>query len=328
MQHLRRTPGRLLLDRLPDGAQLRDVGGQIFLAGTLGGSAHDHAGVVGDNLLQDPLEPGALGVGQFAADTAHRATRNVHDEPAGDADLAGQPGSLVPSRVLGDLDRDRLSRFEGLLDALGPVRLTERLPVDFTGIQHGVTTLSDVDERRLHRRQHILYPSQVDVADQRLGRRAAGVVLDQDVVLEHRHLGEIVLLSHGHDAFHRLAAGEELGLGDDRWPTTPRLAALATALLLGFDPGRTLDRGDLVSAGSRRGVIRVAIRSVGAAATSPPTSGATIGVAVAVTVAVPIAIRVGFGRLVGGILGGVGTGGLRAIGTLVAFGALVAFGRL
>ena len=50
-----------------------DVAGELFLAGALGGGAHDDAGVLGGDLLEDAAQPGALGVGQLAADAGAAA---------------------------------------------------------------------------------------------------------------------------------------------------------------------------------------------------------------------------------------------------------------
>ena len=156
--------------------------------------------------------------GELAGDAAGGAVGHVDQEPAGQADLAGQPGALVADGVLGDLHQDRLARGQHRLDLAGlAVLVAERRPVDLTGVQHGVAALADVDERGLHRGQHVLHPAEVDVADQRGLRLAGDVVLDEDLVLEHarsgsgRRAGGSTIV-----AVDRLAAGQELGLADDR----------------------------------------------------------------------------------------------------------------
>jgi hypothetical protein len=75
----------------------------------LGRGADDDAGGVGNELLEQRLEPVALGVGQLAGDPGGGAVGHVDEEPAGQADLTGQPGALVADRVLGDLDQHGLA---------------------------------------------------------------------------------------------------------------------------------------------------------------------------------------------------------------------------
>src|SRR5690606_38073541 len=122
---------------------------------------------------------------------------------------------------------------------------TGRVPVHLTGVQHRVATLADVDEGRLHARQDVLHAAEVHVARHGALRRAGDVVLDRDAVLEHRDLGAVGQAPDHHDPIHALATGQELRLGDDRASPTG-LTALAAALTLGLEPGRTLDRGHLV----------------------------------------------------------------------------------
>jgi hypothetical protein len=62
-------------------------------------------------------------------------------------------------------------------------------------------------------------------------------VLDEHPVLENRDLGDVVLLADDHLALDRLAAGEELGLADDRRASATGVAALAAALLLRLQAG-------------------------------------------------------------------------------------------
>jgi hypothetical protein len=48
--------------------------------------------------------------------------------------------------------------------ALGPLARCPRLVLHVAPVQHGVLRRADVDERRLHARQHVLHPAEVDVA--------------------------------------------------------------------------------------------------------------------------------------------------------------------
>src|SRR6185312_6088008 len=130
-------------------------------------------------------------------------------EAAGQADLGGQPSALVTDRVLGDLDEHRVAAGERLLDLAGLALETGGVPVDLTGVQHGVAAAADVDERGFHARQHVLDAAEVDVADDRAAARRRDEVLDQHAVLEHTDLGAVAALADDHRAGHRLAAGQE-----------------------------------------------------------------------------------------------------------------------
>ena len=214
-------------------------------AGPLGRGTHDHARVLRHHLLQDLLEPGALGVGQLAADPGHGRAGNVDQVPAGQAHLAGQPGALVPDRVLGRLDQNRLAGLERRLDPLGLALESAGVEVDLSGVQDRVPALADVDERRLHGGQHVLHPAEIDVAHVGLVAGLVHVVLDQDPVLEHGDLGPVAALPDHHDPLDGLAPGQELRLGDDRRPAPAGFAALAPPLPLGLEPRGALDALDV-----------------------------------------------------------------------------------
>ena len=101
---------------------------------------------------------------------------------------------------------------------------------------------------------------EVDVADQRGGSRRRHEVLDDDAVFEHRDLGVPRALvrrlgadpvAHHHDPFDGLAAGQELGLGQDRWAAPSGVASVAAPLPLGLQPSGAVDALDL---GVRRAV--------------------------------------------------------------------------
>ena len=70
--------------------------------------------------------------------------------------------------------------------------------VHLAGVEHTVAAAADVDERRLHAREHVLHPPEVDVADHR-GRAGAGhVVLDEDVFFQDRDLVALTVLGDRH----------------------------------------------------------------------------------------------------------------------------------
>ena len=213
--------------------------------------------------------------------------------------------------VLRDLDEHALARGQHRLDlARLPVLVTQRRPVDLAGVEDGVAALADVDERRLHRRQDVLHPAEVDVADQRGLRLAGDVVLDEDLVLENRDLGDVVALADGHHPVDRLAAGEELRLADDGRPAPAGLPALATALLLGLEPGGAGDGGDLVLRGAgladpRGGLVGV-VAGLGAvlARTAAPAAAARAGRLGGLGVSDGLGrLVVGLGLAVGGLVG-------------------------
>ena len=285
-----------------------DVALELLLARTLGRGADDDAGVLGRDPLEDRLEPGALGVGQLAADAGHPAVGHVDQVAAGQADLAGEPRALVADRVLGDLHEDRLAGLERLLDRGGRALEAARVVVDLAGVEHGVAALADVDERRLHARQHVLHLAEVDVAGVRRRAGLGDVVLDQDVVLEHGDLGAVAGLAHDHDPVDGLAAGEELGLGEDRRAAPALLAALAATLPLGLEAGRAGQAANLVvaaedwprGADADDGVRRVVRGRLGALAGSAA-AAATATAGAAATVALGLVV-LGVGVLSG--LGG------------------------
>ena len=249
VEQLRGLAGRdLPLDVRPLRLQPVDVADQFFLAGPLGRGADDDTGGLADQLGQDVLEPLALDIGQLAGDPGQVAAGRVDDVAAGNRHVVGQPGALGSDRILRNLDQDGLARLQDLLDLAILTLGAEGVPVDLAGVEHGVPAAADVDEGRLHGRQHVLHPAEVDVADQRRGGVPVHVVLDQDVVLDHRDLGQIVALPDDHLAGDRFAPGQELSLAQDRRPAAAGVPALPAALPLGLHPGRALDPGDLVAA--------------------------------------------------------------------------------
>ena len=164
----------------------------------------------------------------------------------------------MPDRVLGDLDHDRLAGLQRGLDPLGLALQAAGVEVHLARVQHGVAALADVDERGLHRRQHVLHLAEVHVADVGLVAGPVHVVLDQHAVFQHRDLGAVVVLADHHDPVHGLAPGQELRLGDDRRAAPAGLAALAPPLPLGLQPGGPADRLDVARRRAVRGPRRCA----------------------------------------------------------------------
>jgi hypothetical protein len=106
-------------------------------------------------------------------------------------------------------------------------------------------------------------------------------VLDEYAVFEHGDLGATLRLTDDHDAVHRLATREELGLGEDRGTTSPGITALAAALTLGFQSHRALECGRLVVAragfadvdGRALGILGIGARVLAAAAATTAAAG-------------------------------------------------------
>src|SRR5262249_56018608 len=109
-----------------------------------------------------------------------------------------------------------LAGLERQLDPLGLALQAAGVEVHLAGVQDGVAALADIDEGRLHRGQDVLHLAQVHVADQGLVAAPVDVVLHEHLVFENRDLGPVSALPDHHDPVHRLAPGQELGLGDNR----------------------------------------------------------------------------------------------------------------
>src|ERR671913_353351 len=168
----------LALDRLPAGLEAGQVGPEVVGAGALGGGADDQAEALGADLLEDVAQPRALVLGQAAGD-AEGVVLGLEDQvAAGQGDLGGQARPLGPVRVLGHLDEHGLAGLEDLLDPGGLAVQVLLVVVDLAGVEDGVAAPADVDEGRLHAREHVLDPAQEDVADHGAAGLAGHVVLD------------------------------------------------------------------------------------------------------------------------------------------------------
>src|SRR5690606_31697654 len=94
-----------------------DVERELLLGRTLGRRAHDDADVLGEDLLEDLLEPRALGVRKLAGDPVHRPVRHIDEVATGKRDLTRESGALVTDRVLRDLHEDLVAGLEGEFDS-------------------------------------------------------------------------------------------------------------------------------------------------------------------------------------------------------------------
>ena len=233
------------VDALPLADQALQILDDRLLLGTFGRGADNHAHVLRRDLRDNALEARTLALAQLAAHAGHAAGRHEHQKTPGERDLRSQASALVADRILGDLHEHRIARFERQLDAARLPFEAGRVPVHLTGIQHAVAGLADVDERRLHARQHVLHTAEVDVADRGDLLDVGDVMLDEHVVLDDGDLRVMAAFAHHHETVHVLAAREEVLL--DQLALAAALAAVvAAALLLRLQSGGALDVGDLV----------------------------------------------------------------------------------
>ena len=243
-----------LRDADPSLLQAGDVTANVVFLDALGRGTDDHTRLRRHHFAQDLLESLTLGVGQFAADTGGRCTGHVDEIPAGQRQLGGQPRAFVSDRILADLNDDVIAGLEGLLDLAVGTPEAGCFPVHLAGVEDTVATAADIDERSLHGRQHVLHDAEVDIAHEGCRRRRGHEVFDDNAVLENRDLGvartfvrrlSADLVAHHHDAVNRLPAGEELGLGQDRWAAAAGIPAIAATLSLRLQAGGSADALDL-----------------------------------------------------------------------------------
>ncbi len=141
----------------------------------------------------------AAGIGDAAADARDVLVRRQDQVAARERDLRREARSLATHRVLRHLDRQGLAGLQDLLDPRHPaVEVLGRI-VDLARVQHRVSSPADVDEGRLHAREHVLHAAQIDVADHRVRALASHVVLHQHALFEDRDLVAVTVLGDDHD---------------------------------------------------------------------------------------------------------------------------------
>ena len=202
---------RLLLDIVPLAHQAVEVAREVLLAGALGGGTHDHPMPIGLDLAHDRLQPLAFLVGEAPADPGETLIGGEDEVAPRQGDLRGEPRPLAAHRILGHLDHHALSGLQHLLDARRRTLEVLRPVVHLARIQDAVASAADVDERRLHARQHVLHAPKVDVAHHRRGAGPRDVVLDEDLLFEDRDLVAVAVLGDHHELV-RDARRQRLGL--------------------------------------------------------------------------------------------------------------------
>ena len=118
------------------------------------GRQHLHA-------LQQPVALGLVSDALCNSDVG--VMRQIDQHPPGNADLRGEPGALAADGILDDLHQQRLPWVQELLDGGGLVPIHPALP-QVRHMQEGRAFQPDVDEGRLHARQHAIDDAGVDVA--------------------------------------------------------------------------------------------------------------------------------------------------------------------
>ena len=236
----------------PPIVQAAHVSGDGLLRDVFRGCTDDGAAVVRHHAAQDVLQTLALRGRQLARNAGVFPLRHVHQETASEGNLRGQARALVPQRILGHLDQNLVTRLQRVFDLARTTSQAGAAPVKVTCVEHAVAASADVHERRLHRRQYVLHPTQVDIADDGRLRLRGHEVLDEQPVLQDADLGDkaraivTLAIADHHEPLHRLPAREELRLGDDVGALAPAVAHLRPPAAARLNAGGAADGLGLV----------------------------------------------------------------------------------
>ena len=184
-----------LAHRAPQAQQKFEIVRERVLAGAFGRGTGDHAKLRTQALVQagdDILEPMPLVL--FLDTRRHarmRLERQQHQIARRHRQQGRQPGALGAERILENLHEHVLALAQQLADRRLHQRLTAGvLRRHHVGhVQERGALQPDLDEGRLHARQHTLHPALVDVADQPVARGALDVDLLRGPVLDEGHAG-------------------------------------------------------------------------------------------------------------------------------------------
>ena len=110
--------------------------------------------------------------------------RHVDQVAGRDRQLRGQACALGANGILGDLHHQALALMHQCIDRLDGVAFAAGY---LRGMNESGAIQPDVDEGRLHTRQHPHHLALVDVANDAAALGALDVHLLQDTVLHHRH---------------------------------------------------------------------------------------------------------------------------------------------
>ena len=176
----------LRLDRLPEALEEHEVALDVLRRRALGRRADDDAAALRVEVLDDLLEPRALGVLEPPRDARALAVRDVDEEAAGQRDLGRQARALRLHRILDRLHEDRLAALDQILDLRRALPALELRADDLVDVEEAVLLEPDLDERRLHPRKDVVDDAEVDVPGDRAPLGPLEVDLGDAVVLEDR----------------------------------------------------------------------------------------------------------------------------------------------
>ncbi|MCY1400617.1 hypothetical protein D9M71_157120 [compost metagenome] len=175
---------------VPEPAQVTNIHEDFIGTGALGCGAQDKAARFDDALLgyaitDHLLEALALGfVFDFQGNADVAGARHVHQVPRRNRKLRGQPGPFGANRILGDLDHQALALMHQGADGF------HRRPLahgDFRGMNERRAIQANIDEGRLHARQHPHDLALVDIADDPAPLGALDMHFLQNTVFYHCH---------------------------------------------------------------------------------------------------------------------------------------------
>ncbi len=161
-----------------------------FRGAVLGGGAYDEPRVLRGHKagLDGGPQPLALVLFLDPRRDAHApALRHVHQIPGGQGNVGGQAGALGAQGILHDLNQNFIAFRNQRTDAFGVRRLDAGIRVtrieNVGRMQKSGAFQADVDERRLHPRQHPRDTAFVNVADQSAAAGALQIEFLQDAIL-------------------------------------------------------------------------------------------------------------------------------------------------
>ena len=154
-----------LLDVFPLSFETSDVASQLIFRRTFSGSAHNNASLLGNEILQNVLQARTLSIWQATTNATHPTTRHKYQVATRKAHLTREASSLLADWIFSHLNKYLLASFESGFNATWRAICNScGIPVHFTCIKNCVTSLADIDERRFHRRQHVLYAPKINIA--------------------------------------------------------------------------------------------------------------------------------------------------------------------